>query len=77
MAEASPRASDNLSAKPAPRRRRLGVIVGAIVLALAAVVVAVVVWGGVTSSTPISPELPQVDEPLNTHLQDLMDEVSP
>ena len=65
------------SAKPAARTRRLGVIIGAIALAVAAVVVAVVVWGGVASSPPAPPELPQVDEPLNTHLQDLMDEVSP
>jgi len=74
---ASPGAGVGRSARPAPRYRRLGVIVGAIVLALAAVVVAVVVWGGPTSSPPSPPELPQVDEPLNTHLQDLMDEVSP
>ena len=54
-----------------------GAIVGAIVLAAAALVVAIVVWGGAGSSPAPPPDLPQVEEPLGTHLQELMDEVSP
>jgi hypothetical protein len=32
---------------------------------------------GAASSPPPPPALPTLEEPLNTHLQDLMDEVSP
>jgi serine/threonine protein kinase len=72
---ASPRSSEATPAKSASRR--LGAIVGAIVLAAAAIVVAIVVWGGTASSPTPPPDLPQVEEPLGTHLQELMDEVSP
>ena len=76
-AAASPRSSDGTPARSASRRLRLGAIVGAIVLAAAALVVAIVVWGGAGSSPAPPPDLPQVEEPLGTHLQELMDEVSP
>ena len=76
-AAASPRSSEGTAAKSASRRRRRGAIVGAIVLAAAAVIVAIVVWGGTASSPTPPPDLPQVEEPLGTHLQELMDEVSP
>lgn len=59
-------------------RRRWAVIIGAVVIAL--VLVGVVVGTslaiGQASPTP-APTLPALEEPLNTHLQDLMDEVSP
>ena len=58
-------------------RRRLAIIVGAIAVAVVAVVVAVVVWAGAASTPPPQPELPQLEEPLGTHLQELMDEVTP
>ena len=74
---ASPRSSEGTAVKSASRRRRRGAIVGAIVLAAAAVIVAIVVWGGTASSPTPPPDLPQVEEPLGTHLQELMDEVSP
>ncbi len=75
---ASPRSSQAEPAKSASHHRRLGAIVGAIVLAVAAIIVAiVVVWGGANSSPAPPPDLPQVEEPLGTHLQELMDEVSP
>jgi serine/threonine protein kinase len=73
---ASPRSSGGEPTKSASHRRRLGVIVGAIVLAVAAIIVAIVVWGGANSSPAPPPDLPQVEEPLGTHLQELMDEVS-
>jgi serine/threonine protein kinase len=76
-APAPPRSSAGRSATSASRRRRWGAIVGAIVLAAAAVIVAIVVWGGTASSPTSPPDLPQVEEPLGTHLQELMDEVSP
>ncbi|WP_314508423.1 serine/threonine-protein kinase [uncultured Microbacterium sp.] len=60
-----------------PARRRWAVIAGGIALVLAAVVVAVVVWNGSGSTPTAPPDLPQVEEPLGTHLQDLMDEVTP
>jgi hypothetical protein len=47
------------------------------VLATVAIIVAIVVWGGTASSPTPPPDLPPVEEPLGTHLQDLMDEVSP
>jgi serine/threonine protein kinase len=74
---ASPRSSEATPAKSASRRRRLVAIVGAIVLAATAIVVAIVVWGGAGSSPTPVPDLPQVEEPLGTHLRELMDEVSP
>jgi serine/threonine protein kinase len=58
-------------------RRRLAIIVGGIALALAAVVVAALVWAGAASTPAPQPELPQMEEPLGTHLQDLLDEVTP
>jgi len=60
-----------------PARRRWAVIAGGIALVLAAVVVAVFVWNGSGSTPTAPPDLPQVEEPLGTHLQDLMDEVTP
>ncbi len=77
QAPAPPRTSAGRSATSAPRRRRWGAIVGAIVLATVAIIVAIVVWGGTASSPTPPPDLPPVEEPLGTHLQDLMDEVSP
>jgi len=77
QAPAPPRSSAGRSATSAPRRRRWGAIVGAIVLATVAIIVAIVVWGGTASSPTPPPDLPPVEEPLGTHLQDLMDEVSP
>ena len=63
-------------AKPGARRRLTAIIAGA-ALAVAAVVVAVIVWNGIASAPAAPPDLPQVEEPLGTHLHDLMDEVSP
>ena len=60
-----------------PRRRRLGAIVATSVLLLAGVVLAIVLWGGTADAPPAPPELPQLEEPLGTHLRELMDEVSP
>jgi hypothetical protein len=50
---------------------------GAAAAVVAAVVVAVVVWTGAASTPPAPPELPQVQEPLDSHLQQLLDEVTP
>jgi len=66
-------------ATKSPARRRLPAILAAAAAAVAALVVAIVVWTGVANNnTPApAPELPAVEEPLGTHLDDLMDEVSP
>jgi serine/threonine protein kinase len=58
-------------------RGRLAIILAAIALAVIAGVVAVVVWAGAGSTPSPQPDLPQLEEPLRTHLQELMDEVTP
>ncbi len=57
------------------RRARLGLL--ALVALLVAGVLAVVLWNANLPSGPAQPDLPQVGEPLDTHLQDLLDEVTP
>lgn len=57
------------------RRLRFGLLgLGAL---LAAAVLAVVVWTANLPSEPTQPDLPELGEPLDTHLQDLLDEVTP
>ena len=75
-AEAAKDRPARATAKPGARRRLTAIIAGA-ALAVAAIVVAVIVWNGIASAPAAPPDLPQVEEPLGTHLQDLMDEVSP
>jgi serine/threonine protein kinase len=72
----APHRGADAPATAAGRRRRLAMIAGVVAVALAVIVVAVVVWGGAGRSTPTPPALPEVDDPLGTHLQELMDEVS-
>lgn len=78
-----PTASDALSRREHRRARRtrsrlLGVFVG---LPLAAVGIAVAVVLGISAidgpSAPAPPELPALEQPLQGHLQQLLDEVSP
>ncbi len=57
------------------RRVRLGLL--ALVALLVAGVLAAVLWTANLPSEPAQPDLPQVGEPLDTHLQDLLDEVTP
>ena len=73
--DASPRAT----AAKGHRGRRIGVIVGAAVVLAIGVVWALTAWGGLTADpTPApAPQIPQVEEPLGTHLRDLMEQVSP
>ena len=66
---------DERTAKPSSRRRLTVIIVAAALAVMAAV--AIVVGINASSAPPAQPTLPQLEEPLDTHLNDLMDEVSP
>lgn len=61
----------------ASRRGRLWTLLGVGVAVIAALTVAAVVWLGAASTPPAPPELPQLEEPLDSHLQELLDEVTP
>lgn len=58
-----------------PTRVRLWLLV--LVALVVAGVLAVALWNANLPSEPAQPDLPQVGEPLDTHLQDLLDEVTP
>jgi eukaryotic-like serine/threonine-protein kinase len=70
-ADAAPRDSGRRS------RRRWAIVLGAAAVAVVALVLSVTLWNGLASAPAPAPQLPQVEGPLGTHLQDLMDEVSP
>ena len=64
--------------RTAPARGRMLLLAAVLALALAALVVGMNVWSNASASSSESPpELPQVEEPLRTHLEDLMDRVTP
>jgi serine/threonine protein kinase len=61
-----------------PRNRRVWAIVLAIAATLlVAVVAGLTLWSGMAAAPAPLPELPQLEEPLGTHLRDLLEEVSP
>lgn len=64
-------------AVPAPRRRRLRRPVVAALVAAVVVIAGGALWGALRSEPTAPPALPSVEEPLATHLQQLMDAVSP
>ncbi|WP_137843787.1 serine/threonine-protein kinase [Microbacterium sp. 2FI] len=67
---------------PSRARRSWGLVIGIVAGGLAAVAVTAVLigWGASASAPPASPELPelpQLEEPLGTHLDDLLEAVTP
>ncbi|MGC5172644.1 serine/threonine-protein kinase [Micromonospora sp. DT81.3] len=61
----------------ASRRGRLWIALGAAAAVVAGLIVAVIVWTGTASTPPAPPALPQLEEPLDSHLDQLLDEVTP
>lgn len=57
--------------------RRWAIVLAAAAVAVVALVLSVTLWNGLTSAPAPAPQLPEIEGPLGTHLQDLMDEVSP
>jgi serine/threonine protein kinase len=76
---AAPNVSGEAAEVRASRRgpRGVRVVVAAFVALLAAGVLAVVVWTANQPAEVQQPDLPQVGEPLDTHLRELLDEVTP
>jgi serine/threonine protein kinase len=70
--DAAPRVADRPS-----HRRRWAILLAAAGVVLVALVVSVTLWSGLASAPPAAPELPQLEEPLGTHLRELLEEVSP
>ncbi|HWI30505.1 MAG TPA: protein kinase [Microbacterium sp.] len=70
------RADEPRAGRPPTKHRRWWVI-GAALVVIAAVVVALTLWNAAANEPPAPPTLPQVDEPLNTHLDDLLEQVTP
>ncbi len=70
--DAAPRDPDRPS-----RRRRWAILLAAAGVVLVALVISVTLWSGLASAPPPAPELPQLEEPLGTHLRELLEEVSP
>ncbi|WP_440711511.1 serine/threonine-protein kinase [Herbiconiux sp. YIM B11900] len=64
------------SAADPQRRRRVRVIAIVVALIVLAVIVGILIWALGASSPAPAPQLPQVDEPLGTHLQQLLDSVT-
>lgn len=58
-------------------RRRWAIPVAAAAIVIVALAVAATVWGGLTSAPAPAPDLPNVEEPLGTHLRELWEEISP
>ena len=77
--EAAPTGTRAEARKPTSRTRsrRVRLWLMVLVALLVAGVLAVVLWNANLPSEPAQPDLPQVGEPLDTHLQDLLDEVTP
>lgn len=66
--------------RAAPRLRRRGVMSAAGALLVLAVIAAIIVgllWNANAPTDPVQPELPQIGEPIDTHLRDLLDAVTP
>ncbi|MCR2763907.1 serine/threonine protein kinase [Microbacterium sp. zg.B48] len=68
--------SDDQSGAPSPVRRRLPLLISVSTILVAAVVLALFLWSGVLDAPAPAPDLPRLEEPLGTHLRDLMNEVS-
>lgn len=58
-------------------RRRWVIALTAAAVAVVGLVISLTLWGGLASAPAPEPELPQLEEPLGTHLQELLEEVSP
>ncbi len=69
--DTAPRKTDQRS------RRRWVIALAAAGVAVVGLVVSLTLWGGLASAPAPAPELPQLEEPLGTHLQELLEEVSP
>jgi hypothetical protein len=69
--DTAPRKTDERS------RRRWIAILAAAGVAVVGLVISLTLWGGLASAPAPLPELPQLEEPLGTHLQELLEEVSP
>ena len=61
----------------ARRRRTVTVWVGASVALVVAIVLGIAVWTSNPPTDADQPDLPQVGEPLDAHLQDLLEAVTP
>jgi serine/threonine protein kinase len=55
---------------------RIAAIAGASLVVVAGVILALSAWGGLATTPIPPPDLPQVEEPLGTHLRELMEQVS-
>lgn len=61
-----------------PRRRSVLVAGGAVLLvAVIAAIIVGLVWNANAPADPVQPDLPQIGEPIDTHLRDLLDAVTP
>ena len=61
-----------------PRRRSVLVAGGAVLLvAVIAAIIVGLVWNANAPAEPVQPDLPQIGEPIDTHLRDLLDAVTP
>lgn len=69
------RESDAPAASQRARRRPIGLIVVAVLLIIA--IAAVATWWFISSSATTPTDLPDLVEPLNTHLRELLEEVTP
>ncbi len=66
------------AARPsAMRRPRRSVLIGASALLAAAVVVGLTVWAGASATPEPAPALPALEQPLDSSLQNLLDQVTP
>jgi serine/threonine protein kinase len=71
-------AKDAAPPHPDPRSRRWwAIVLAAAGVGLVALVASLTLWSGLASAPAPATELPQLEEPLGTHLQELMEEVSP
>ncbi|MGZ8804020.1 MAG: serine/threonine-protein kinase [Microbacterium sp.] len=59
------------------RRRRWAIILTAVGVGVVALVASLTLWSGLAAAPDPATELPQLEEPLGTHIQELMEEVSP
>jgi serine/threonine protein kinase len=75
----APSPTDAGSREPGRRgsRRRWAIVLAVAAIVLVAVVAGLTLWSGMAAAPAPLPELPQLEEPLGTHLRDLLEEVSP
>jgi serine/threonine protein kinase len=80
-ADPAPPVEQSEAAPSAPRgpwrHGRVWAALAAAAAVVAAATVSVVVWAGAPATSPEPPQLPQLQEPLDAHLQQLLDEVTP